>query len=383
MTITRRHLMAFGAGLALGIPGTRALASAPLHLLAPAAYGEAAFLSSLKVVARTGFDLQPLNGDDDALALLNPLLPGATAAQRAARPSLVIAAHPWLRGILWPEGAVDPLGKDGSAPASDFELAPGLRPGLAEFETGLEGHYLVGRPLRFELAAVGVDSRRVSVSALEDIGLSLIDDPVLSGRYGLVADARSLLPMAMLYCGLDPFRLQLDSELRRFEAGAHRLVERAALVAATPAEAVAALAEGRIDLALPLGLGALAAARLAGNPHLGVAVPGRGPLAGRAAFYILDMLALPIQCPQPEAARAIFAAINSQPIVSALAHLGGLCPAAGLMAPGNADVLSGAERQALDFEAWPRLLGRCAAMALVPERRRLQPVLDAALAARK
>lgn len=383
MTITRRHLMALGAGLAFGFPGARALANTPSHLLAPPAYGEGVFLSALKGVTKAGFDLQPLTGDDDALGLLAPLLPAATPAQRAARPSLIVAAHPWLRGSLWPEGAVDPLGKDGSAPASDYNLAPGLQPSLAELETGLEGHYLIGRPLRFDLSAVAVDSRRVAVSALGDVGLSLIDDPVLAGRYGLVADARALLPMAMLYCGLDPFRLQLDSEIRRFEAGARRLAERAALIAATPAEAVAALADGRIDLALPLGLGPLAAARLAGNPHLSLAAPGRGPLAGRAAFYTVDMLALPVQCPQPDAARAVLSAIESQPLVTALAHVGGLSPAAGLLAPGHADILSVEERQALDFEAWPALLGRCAAMALVPERRRLQPVLDAAIAARK
>lgn len=383
MTMNRRHLMALGAGLAFGFPGTRALASTPPHLLAPAAYGEGGFLAALKSASKAAFDLQPLPGDDDALGLLALLPPGATAAQRAARPSLIVAAHPWLRGILWPEGAVDPWGKDGVVPASGFELAPGLRPGLAELETGIEGRYLVGRPLRFDLSAVAVDSRRVSVSALGDIGLSLIDDPVLSGRYGLVADARALLPMVMLYCGLDPFRLQLDSEIRRFEAGARRLVEHAALIAPKPAEAVAALADGRIDLALPLGLGPLATARLAGDMHLALAAPARGPLAGRAAFYTVDMLALPVQCPQPDAARAALSAIESRPLVTALAHAGGLSPAAGLLAPGHADILTAAERQALDFESWPALLGRCAAMALVPERRRLQPVLDAAIAARK
>lgn len=384
MTTTRRRFLALGAGLALGFPGIRRSLAAPaLHLLAPAAYGDAVFLSALKTAAKSAFDLQVLADDDAALAPLVPLLPGATAAQRAARPTLLVAAHPWLRGILWPEGAVDPLGKDGSAPASGFALAPGLQPPLAELETGLEGSYLLGRALRFDVAGVGVDSRRVSVAALDDIGLSLIDDPVLSGRYGLVADSRCLLPMVMLYCGLDPFRLQLESELRRFEAGMRRLVERAALIAASPAEAAAALADGRIDLALPLGLGAMAPARLAGNAHVTVAVPGRGPLAGQAAFYWVEMLALPTQSPKPEAARDALAAVTDRPLVGALAHLGGLCPAAGLLAPGNADILTAEERLALDFDAWPALLARCTAMGLVPERRRLQPLLDAALAARK
>ncbi|PWR24894.1 hypothetical protein DKG74_03735 [Zavarzinia aquatilis] len=354
-----------------------------MHLLAPAAYDDPGVLSALKTATKSAFDLQPLANDDSAVAPLVPLLPGATAAQRAARPTLTVAAHPWLRGILWPEGAVDPLGKDGSAPASSFELAPGLSPPLAELESGLEGSYLLGRTLRFDIAGVGVDSRRVSVAALDDIGLSLIDDPALSGRYGLVHDARCLLPLVMLYCGLDPFRLQLDSELRRFEAGMRRLVERAALIAATPAEAAAALADGRIDLALPLGLGAMAPARLAGGRHLTVAAPGRGPMAGQAAFYWVEMLALPTQCPKPDAARAVLDAVAGRPLVSALARMGGLCPAAGLLAAGNVDILTAEERLALDFEAWPALLARCTAMDLVPERKRLQPLLDAALAARK
>lgn len=383
---TRRRLLALGSGLAAAAAAGRALpalaAKAPsLHLLAPAAYGDGALLAALGAAAKGTVDLAPLATDDDALAPLAPLLPGATAAQQAARAGLVVTAHPWMQGVLWPEGVIEPLGKDGAPPPTAFELRPDLSPSLAQLETGLEGRYLLGRALRFEIAGVGLDERRVSAPALEDIGLGLLDDPVLAGRIGLVADHRALLAMAMLYCGLNPFRLQLESEIRRFEAGVHRLAERVALVAPSGVDAARALADGRIDIALPLGLGDLAPARLAGAGHLVLALPGRGPIAGKAAFYWVEVMAMTSQCPQAAAARDLLDALHGPALTGAIARMDGLCPAVGLLAPAQPPILSPAEQDALQMARWPDLLGRCAAMALVPERRRLQAVLDQALAA--
>lgn len=375
---SRRALLAGAGALALWPRPLRA-AAAPLHLLAPAVYDDAALLKHLSAAAKTSVDVKPLKGDEDALAPLRPLLPGASAAERAARPGLVVSAHPWLRGILWPEGVVEPLAKHPSA--SKLELAPGLDPALAVLETGIEGRYHLGRALRFDISALGIDRRRVSIDAVGDLGLGILDDPGLTGRIGVVADPALLLPVVMLYAGLNPFRLQRPSEWRRFEAGLGQLLDRAAQIFRSEAEAAAALAEGRIDIALPLGLGALAPARLAGNRNLVIATPGHGPLGGMAAFYRVEIMAAVVQAgPQ---ARLVLDALDQPAITGALARAGGgLAPAVGLLAPEARDLLTAAERDALALETWPGLLARCAPMGLVPERVRAYPLLEKALAGR-
>ncbi|PWR19901.1 extracellular solute-binding protein [Zavarzinia compransoris] len=378
----RRRVLTAALGLAAAgfAPGLTLAAPAPLRLLAPAAYGDAALLKMLGAAAKTTVEARTLRDDDEALAPLRPLGPGATAAEKAARPGLVVAAHPWLRGILWPEGVVDPLAKQ--PPPATIELAPGLAPSLAALETGIEGRYHLGRAARFDIVSLGIDRRRVSADAVADLGLAIIDDPALTGRIGLVAEPSLLLPLAMLYAGLNPFRLQRPSEWRRFEAGLPQLLDRAGLVCRTQAEAAAALAEGRIDLALPLGIGALAPARLGGNGNLTIAVAGHGPLGGKAAFYRVEMMAATAPAKALPAARAVIEALAQPAVIAALARAGGLGPAAGLTLPAARDLLTPAERAALAFDDWPALLGRCAPMGLVPERSRADPLLEKALAGR-
>ncbi|MDD3444662.1 MAG: hypothetical protein PHS60_04590 [Zavarzinia sp.] len=376
----RRTVLAAAAGLVLGPRPSRAATPRPLRLLAPAAYGDDTFLSILGKHVGTGFELDPLATDDDALAPLRPLGPAATAAARRARPALAVTAHPWPRGILWPEGVIAPLAKQVSPTTT--ELAPGLVPSLATLETGLEGRYFLGRGLRFDLAAMIVDRRRVSVDAVGDLGLGLLDDPVLRGRYALVADPRSLLATAMLYAGLDPFRLQRPSELRRLEPALHQLVSRAGMIARTPAEAIAAIVDGKVDLALPLGLGASAPARLQGHGHLAAALPRVGPLGGRAAFYWVEIMTVVAQAPA-EAAKAMAVADEAEAMLALTRSGGGLHPVASLADPAIAGRLTAAERAALDLELWPGLLAGCAAMGLMPERTRLAPLLDQALSEAK
>lgn len=375
---SRRDLLAGAGAIALcGRPAMAAAAS--LHMLAPTVYDDAALLKHLSAATKAKVDVTPLKSDEDALAPLRPLLPGATAAERAARPGLVISSHPWLRGILWPEGVVEPLAKHPSP--TEIELAPGLDPSLAVLETGIEGHYHLGRAMRFDISALGLDRRRVSIDAVGDLGLGILDDPGLTGRIGLVADPALLLPMAMLYAGLNPFRLQRPSEWRRFEAGLGQLLDRAAEVFRTEAQAVAALAEGRIDIALPLGLGALAAARRSGHGNLVLATPGHGPLGGMAAFYRVEVMAAVVQA--GPAARLAIDALEQPAITAAIARAGGgLAPAVGLLSPQARDLLTSEERAALAFDIWPGLLARCAPMALVPERARAYPLLEKALAGR-
>ncbi|RJF86867.1 hypothetical protein D3874_07425 [Oleomonas cavernae] len=378
---SRRHFLALGAaaalGAGLGLPARAAASS--LRLLAPEAYGDKALLAAL---GGDGPPLVhvPLADDDQALSPLRPLGPTASAAEKAARPALVVTAHPFPRGILWPEGVIDPLGKDDPANASPTNILPGLTPTTATLESGFEGRYRVGIATRFDLAAVAIDRRRVSAAAVGDLGLAVLDDPALNGRYGLLADPRCLLASAMLYAGLDPFRLQLPSELRRFEAALDRFVGQAALVTPSADELVAALVDGRIDAALPCGLRHIARARLDGKGDLALAIPRRGPLAGRAAFYWLEMISLAAQPKPIGQALEIMGRVRGAAVAAALARAGGgLAPAVGLLDPANAGALEAAERRALGLDDLAGLMPLAVPMALVPERHRLQPLLDKAL----
>jgi spermidine/putrescine transport system substrate-binding protein len=379
---SRRKVLALGAaaaalGAGLGRPARAATPG--LRLLAPEAYGDKALLAAL---AGDGPPLAhvPLADDDQALAPLRPLGPTAGAAEKAARPALVVTAHPFPRGILWPEGVIDPLGKNDLANASPTNILPGTTPTTATLESGIEGRYRLGIATRFDLATVAIDRRRVSPAAVGDLGLAVLDEPALNGRYGLLADPRCLLASAMLYAGLDPFRLQLPSELRRFEAALDRFVGQAALVTPSAEELVAALVDGRIDAALPCGLRHIAPARRDGKGDLALAMPRRGPLAGRAAFYWLEMISLAAQSKPIAQALEIMGRIRGETVTAALARAGGgLAPAVGLLDPANAGVLDPAERQALDLERLADLVPLAVPMALVPERHRLQPLLDKAL----
>ncbi|MCF4164968.1 hypothetical protein L2U69_04865 [Zavarzinia compransoris] len=375
----RRQILAAGGALACAAGfGPRAVAAPrPSHILAPAAYGDETFLAALGKLAGASFDHQMLDGDDAAVDALRPLGPTASASQIRARPGLVVTAHPWARGILWPEGVIDALAKQVSP--TTIELAPGLVPSLSDLETGLEGRYFLGRAMAFDMAAMVVDRRRVSVDAVGDFGLGILDDPALRGRYAVVDDRRSLLAMAMLYAGLDPFRLQRPSELRRFEPALRQLVARAAVVVPTAAEAIAAIADGRADLALPAGLGAMAPARLSGQGHLALALPGVGPLGGRAAFYWVEMMTVVTQAPA-EMKAAMAAAEDSDAVLALARAGGGLRPVAGLALPAIAEKLAPEERSALDLDLLPGFLARCAPMGLVAERRRLAPLLAEVLA---
>lgn len=375
----RRQALAAGAALAcaLGFGGAARAAPRPSHILAPAAYGDEAFLAALGKLAGAKFDYQPLDDDDAALEALRPLGPTASASRVRARPGLVVTAHPWARGILWPEGVIDALGKQVSP--TTIELAPGLTPSLSSLETGLEGRYFLGRAMGFDIAAMVVDRRRVSVDAVGDFGLGILDDPALRGRYAVVADRRSLLATAMLYAGLDPFRLQRPSELRRFEPALRQLMARAAVIVPTAAEAIAAVADGRADLALPAGLADMAPARLSGQGQLALALPGVGPLGGRAAFYWVEMMTVVTQAP-PDMRDAMAAAEDPDAVIALARAGGGLRPVAGLALHAVAEKLTPEERAALDLDLLPGLLARAAPMGLVPERKRLAPLLADVLA---
>lgn len=380
--VSRRGFLALGAGAALSSclgPRARA-ATGELRLLAPAAYADKALLAALAGNG-PGLSVLPMEDDDQALAQLRPLPPTAGAAERAARPALVVTAHAFTRGILWPEGVVEPLAKDDPGKATPTNIIPAIIPTTATLETGFEGRYRVGVATRFDLAAIAIDQRRISVDAVGDLGLGLLDDPALLGRYGLLDDPHSLLATAMLHAGLDPLRLQLPSELRRFDAAVSRLVEQAAMISPSPEALVAAMAEGAIDAALPLGLRHIARARLDGQGQVRLAVPHHGPMAGRAAFYSIEMMSLAVQ-PSPLAAAAeVMKRLPGGPVTAALVRAGGgLAPAVGLMAPEHAGLISAVERQALMLDELPALMPHAVPLGLIPERRRLQPVLAAALA---
>ncbi|MFA5120976.1 hypothetical protein [Zavarzinia sp.] len=382
--IDRRTALLLGLGALAALPARAATAPAKpakLRLLAPALYGDGALLKALGG-DKAQLELAPLASGDEILAPLRPLPPTATAQQQAVRPALVVAGHEWARGILWPEGVIEPLGKDGAVPQTAIVPAPEMAATPGVLELGIEGRYLLGRAIHLDIAALGFDRRRVSRDAVEDQGLALLDDAALTGRYGLVADPARLLPMAMLYAGLDPFRLQMPSEIRRFEAAAQDLVERAGLVA-PPAGLAAALAKGTIDFALPLGPGDLAGPRLAGAGDLVTTAPNRGPIAGFSAFYSVELLCLASQSTPLPAARAVIERAGQRPVVEALVRAGGgLRLAIGLFDPAFADLLTPEERAALALDELPALLRHAAPARLVPERGRLQPLLAKALAGR-
>lgn len=362
---TRRLVL--GAAAAL-LPFAKTVGAPALTLLAPAGYDDPEVLKALKGKG-AAWGISPLSRDADSV----------DAVAKVPGPALVVAAHPWAPGVLWPEGVIAPL-PEALLPATAGRLGD-MFPPTATLERSYDGRDRLGVATRFDLAALLMRVDRVPRDVVDDVGLGILDDPALDGRIALFDDGRSLLACLMLYAGLDPFRLQLPSERSRFAVLIQGLVSRIALVTTDPKAVLAALADGRVDVALGMGLRHQAQARLAGLNKLVFAAPRSGPLAGRGAVGWIELASIVARDETAADAAAALGRLAAPATRLALARAGGMLqPVVGLDTLQSA--LSAAEHAALGVAEWPALTNLAAPLALIPEQVPLRAVFDQAITGR-